>query len=69
MKGKEQLSKLEVDITHELSQVRIHVERIIGMVRQKFTILQSTMPISMIMCNRDEEISSIDKIVTIYCVL
>ena len=68
-KGKKQLSKLEVDTTHELSQVRIHVERVIRMVWQKFTILQSTLPITMIMCNEDEEVSSINKIVTICCAL
>lgn len=46
-KGMKQLSKLEVDTTRELSQVRIHVERIIGIVWQKFTILQSTLPTKM----------------------
>ena len=66
-KGKKQLSKLEVDTTRELSQVRIYVERIIRMVHQKYTILQSTLPISMIMCNKDEGISSIDKTFAICC--
>ena len=40
--GKKQLSKLEVDTTRQLAQVRIHVERVIGTVRQKYTLLQST---------------------------
>ena len=35
-KGKNQLSKLEIDTARSLSQVRVHVERIIGLVRQKF---------------------------------
>lgn len=34
-KGKTQLSKLEIDTARSLSQVRIHVERVIGLVRQK----------------------------------
>ena len=60
---------MEVDTTRQLSRVRIHVERVIGMVRQKYTILQSTLPINMIMCSTDETVSPIDKIVTICCAL
>ena len=40
---KKQLSKLEIDTDCQLSQVRIHVERVIGLVSQKFSILQSTL--------------------------
>ena len=42
-RGKKQLSKAQVDVSRQLSRVRIHVERIIGAVRQKYTILQSTL--------------------------
>jgi len=45
-KGKKQLSKAQVDFSRQLSRVRIHVERVIGVVRQKYTILQSTLPIN-----------------------
>ena len=44
-KGNKQLSKSEIDVAQRL---RIHVERVTGMVRQKYTILQSTLPINMI---------------------
>jgi len=37
-KGKKQLSKAQVDFSRQLSRVRIHVERVIGVVRQKYTI-------------------------------
>ena len=47
-----QLGKLEVDTTRELSQVKIHIERIIEMIWHKFTILQSTMPIAIIKMRR-----------------
>ena len=36
-RGKKQLSKLEVDTARQLSRVRIHVERVIGLLRQKYT--------------------------------
>lgn len=68
-RGKAQLSKLEIDNSRQLSQVRIHVERVIGAVRQKYMILQSTLPISMVACYGKDELSPIDKIVTISCAL
>ena len=64
-KGKPQLSKFEDDSARSLSQLRIHVERVIGMVKQKYTFLESTLPINMIMCAEDNDVSIIDKIVTI----
>ena len=62
-RGKKQLSQLEVDTVRQLSHMRIHVERVIGVVRQKYTILQSTLPINMIMCNEKTNLSVIDKVV------
>jgi hypothetical protein len=53
----------------QLSRVRIHVERVIGVLRQKYTILQSILPINMIMCDDTTETSMIDKIVVICCAL
>ena len=63
--GKPQLSKLEVDTSKQLSQVRILVERVIGAVRQKYMILKSTLPISMITFTGDDNMSLIDKVITI----
>ena len=39
------------------------------MMRQKYTILQLTLPINMMMCDKYEGISMIDKIVTVGCAL
>jgi hypothetical protein len=41
-KGKKQLSKAQVDLSRRLSRVHIHAERIMGVVRQKYTMFQST---------------------------
>ena len=68
-KGKNQLSKTEVDNSRQLSRVRIHVERVIGVVRQKFSILESTLPINLIMCTPQKDISVIDKVEIICCAL
>ena len=68
-RGKKQLDKVDVDFARQLSRVRIHVERVIGLLRQKYTILESTLPINMIMCPENSDISLIDKIVTVCCAL
>lgn len=47
-RSKAQLTKKEVDWSRELSVVRIHVERVIGTLKQKYTILQGTLPLSMV---------------------
>ena len=53
--GKKQLSKLEIDTTWQLAHVEIHIERVIGMAQQRYTILQSTLPINIIMCDKCEK--------------
>lgn len=68
-RGKKQLSKVEVESSRTLSRVRIHVERVIGLLRQKYTMLESTLPINMIMRDENSEYSLIDKIVTVCCCL
>ena len=38
-RGKKQLQKVDVDWSRKLSVVRIHVEQVIGFLKQKYTIL------------------------------
>ena len=66
-KGKNQLSALEVTETRTIANVRIHVERVIGNVRQKYSILQSTLPIHYVMKREGEECPVIDRIVRVCC--
>ena len=66
-KGKKQLEKQDVDWSRELSVVRIHVERVIGVLKQKYTILQGTLPISLLSDSDDDNEAVIDKIVKVCC--
>ena len=59
---------MEVETSRQLSSVRIHVERVIGALRQRYSFLEGTLPINMLMVN-DSGYSMVDKIVVVCCAL
>ena len=72
-KGKSQLDPIDVENTRGIANVRIHVERVIGLLRRKYTILEGTLPTEYLACNPigpvERQIPLIDRIVRICAAL
>lgn len=69
--NQQQLHPLAVENTRKIANVRIHVERCIGLLRRKYLILHRTIPVTMLskpMSNSDN-VPFMDKIITVCCAL
>ena len=64
-RGRTQLSQREVELSKQLSRVRIHVERVIGLLKNKYLILKGPLPVRLLKHKGDTAVANIDKIVTV----
>ena len=68
-RGKKQLSIQEVEHSKRIAKVRIHVERVIGLLKNKFTILQSILPLCVLKVKSDTNTAFIDRMLVACCAL
>jgi len=67
-RGKKQLHPRQVENTRKIATVRIHVERVIGLVRNKFRIMGGVVPISLLRSKYKNK-NLMDYIVRVCCIL
>lgn len=68
-RGKDQLDPVDVERTKDIAKVRIHVKRVIGLLRRKYSILSAILPIYFLICNppgsKEDAVPMIDRIISV----
>ncbi|XP_072219756.1 uncharacterized protein [Leuresthes tenuis] len=67
--SRHQLDAKDAEETRKMTHLRTHVERIIGVVRDTYSILSSNIPVSMAEPCAGETVAFVDKVVTVCCAL
>ena len=72
-KIKKRLSSNEVETSRQIVTVQIHVEHVIGLIKNRYQIIDGTLPITLLKSLSDEaddcEIENIDKIFSVRAAL
>ena len=72
-RGKSQLSAKEVEVSRKIASVKIHIERVIGLLKNRYTISQGILLLRLLKSIKDEGVSATfancDKIFTVRAAL
>ena len=72
-KGKKQLSSKEVETSRQIVTVRIHIERVIRLIKNRYRVIDGTLPKNLLKSLQGEaddcEIANIDKIFAVCAAL
>ncbi|KAL7875143.1 hypothetical protein SRHO_G00061130 [Serrasalmus rhombeus] len=68
-KGQRQLDVKDVEETHRIAHLRVRLERLMGSIRDKYAVLNKTVPNSLLRPCEGEEVTLLDKVVTVCCAL
>lgn len=68
-RGKSQLHPIDIEKTRKIASVRIHVERVIGLILRKFRIFEGIIPLEFVKLKSGDSIPTVDKIVMVCCCL
>ena len=58
LRGKSQLSAKEVEVSWKIASLRIHIEKVIGLLKNIYTILQRILPLKLLKSIKDEAVSA-----------
>ena len=64
-RGKKQPSLQDVECSQKIAKIRIHVERVMGLLKNKYTILQGTLPVTFLKRKYDTDIAFIYKVLCV----
>ena len=67
-RGQNQLKPADVEFSRKISNLRVHVERVIGSIRNRFKIWASRLPIHFFH-GHDDDVPIVDKMMLFCCAL
>ena len=65
MRRKQQLTMQKVKYSKTLSKVSTHIEQVESLIKNKYTVLQSTLPINLTKHRWESDYANVDKILTV----
>ncbi|KAF3698388.1 THAP domain-containing protein 11 [Channa argus] len=68
-RGHHQLEAKDAEETRCMAHLRSHVQKVVGVVRNKYKILSSTLPVTMVVPCEGENVTPLDKVVAVCCAL